>query len=113
MKKRLLDIKGFSDTKVDKVKEAAKKMTVWPITIPRRGVSNNRDQPYAHTFMTALDLKEMRKRCIRISSGSKQLDSILNGYISVSASILSRADDEIVASRPWAPAKSMENFVCR
>ncbi|CCU77173.1 recA [Blumeria hordei DH14] len=47
--RRLLKIKGFSDTKVEKIREAAKK------------------------------LLEIRKKCIRISTGSKQLDAALNG----------------------------------
>jgi RecA/RadA recombinase len=38
-------------------------------------------QPNAD-FMTAAELAEIRKRCFRISTGSKQLDQILNGYIS-------------------------------
>ncbi|KAH8601987.1 Rad51-domain-containing protein [Bisporella sp. PMI_857] len=60
--KRLLRIKGFSDTKVEKIKEAAKKM-----------------MPSASGFVTAAELGEKRKRCIRISTGSKQLDAALNG----------------------------------
>lgn len=59
--RRLLKIKGFSDTKVEKIKDAAKKLS--PIT----------------GFMTAAELKIIRQRCFRISTGSKQLDAALNG----------------------------------
>ncbi|KAE8452729.1 hypothetical protein EG329_013001 [Mollisiaceae sp. DMI_Dod_QoI] len=61
MSKRLLKIKGFSDTKVEKIKEAGKKCS------PTAG------------FMTAAELGHLRERCIRISTGSKQLDAALNG----------------------------------
>ncbi|PMD45128.1 Rad51-domain-containing protein [Hyaloscypha variabilis F] len=60
--KRLLRIKGLSDTKVEKIKEAAKKLS-----------------PTTTGFITAAELREIRKRCIRISTGSKQLDAALNG----------------------------------
>ncbi|EPE34699.1 P-loop containing nucleoside triphosphate hydrolase [Glarea lozoyensis ATCC 20868] len=60
--KRLLKIKGFSDIKVEKIKEAAKKMA-----------------PTTTGFITAAELGQVRKRCIRISTGSKQLDACLNG----------------------------------
>jgi meiotic recombination protein DMC1 len=63
--KKLLKIKGFSDSKVEKIKEAAKKM-----------------QPTACGFITAAELKEKRKSCIRISTGSKQLDAALKGWVS-------------------------------
>ncbi|PMD23732.1 DMC1 protein [Hyaloscypha hepaticicola] len=59
--RKLLRIKGLSDTKVEKIKEAAKKL------LPTAG------------FITAAELAQIRKRCIRISTGSKQLDAALNG----------------------------------
>ncbi|KAG9235114.1 Rad51-domain-containing protein [Amylocarpus encephaloides] len=65
--KRLLKIKGFSDIKVEKIKEAAKKMA-----------------PSASGFITAAELGQVRKRCIRISTGSKQLDACLNGSVTFS-----------------------------
>ncbi|KAF4629678.1 hypothetical protein G7Y89_g8465 [Cudoniella acicularis] len=52
--KRLLKIKGFSDVKVEKIKDAAKKMA-----------------PNASGFITAAELGQLRKRCVRISTGSK------------------------------------------
>ncbi|KAG4430228.1 Meiotic recombination protein dmc1 [Cadophora sp. M221] len=59
--RRLLKIKGFSEIKVEKIKEAAKKLS------PTAG------------FITAAELGQIRKRCVRISTGSKQLDAALNG----------------------------------
>lgn len=35
-------------------------------------------QPNGASFMTSADLAQIRKRCFRISTGSKQWDSILN-----------------------------------
>lgn len=60
--KRLLKIKGFSDVKVEKIKEAGKKSS-----------------PNLSGFITAGELGQIRKRCFRISTGSKQLDACLNG----------------------------------
>lgn len=37
-------------------------------------------QPDANGFVTATDLAVKRKQCMKISTGSKQLDSILLGY---------------------------------
>ncbi|MCJ1246944.1 Meiotic recombination protein dmc1 [Trapelia coarctata] len=61
-RKTLLKIKGFSEVKVEKVKEAIAKC-----------------QPTASGFMTAAELGHQRKRVVRISTGSKQLDAILGG----------------------------------
>jgi RecA/RadA recombinase len=36
-------------------------------------------QPDILGFVTALEQRERRKQCVRISTGSKQLDSILGG----------------------------------
>lgn len=62
--RKLLKIKGFSEGKVEKVKEAAKKL-----------------QPTACGFITAAELAEQRKGCVRISTGSKQLDAALKGFV--------------------------------
>ncbi|ESZ90116.1 meiotic recombination protein dmc1 [Sclerotinia borealis F-4128] len=62
--RRLVRIKGFSDIKVEKVKEAAKK-----VAGPNAGGQ----------FVTAAEHGHFRKKCIRISTGSKQLDACLNG----------------------------------
>jgi meiotic recombination protein DMC1 len=76
--KRLLKIKGLSDTKVEKIKEAAKKLSV---SLPLYAVTfiSDAEQPTTTGFITAAELREIRKRCIRISTGSKQLDTALNG----------------------------------
>ncbi|KAA8564991.1 hypothetical protein EYC84_010760 [Monilinia fructicola] len=62
--RKLVRIKGFSDIKVEKVKEAAKK-----VAGPNTGGQ----------FVTAAEHGHFRKKCIRISTGSKQLDACLNG----------------------------------
>ncbi|MCJ1429523.1 Meiotic recombination protein dmc1 [Sticta canariensis] len=61
-RKTLLKIKGFSEVKVEKVKEAVQKC-----------------QPSISGFITAIELGHQRKRVVKISTGSKQLDSILGG----------------------------------
>ncbi|VDN35610.1 unnamed protein product [Gongylonema pulchrum] len=61
-KKRLCDIKGLSEVKVDKIKEIASKL------------SNN-------GFITALEVSERRKLCYRITTGSRELDKLLGGGI--------------------------------
>ncbi|KAJ5177433.1 uncharacterized protein N7500_000132 [Penicillium coprophilum] len=61
-RKTLLKIKGFSEVKVEKVKEAIQKCL-----------------PTASGFITAMELHHQRKKVVRISTGSKQFDSILNG----------------------------------
>ncbi|KAJ0291619.1 hypothetical protein COL922a_014253, partial [Colletotrichum nupharicola] len=61
-RKTLLKIKGFSEIKVEKVKEAVAKCL-----------------PSASGFITAMELSHQRKRAVRIPTGSKQFDSILGG----------------------------------
>ncbi|KAA6415735.1 MAG: meiotic recombination dmc1 [Lasallia pustulata] len=61
-RKTLLKIKGFSEVKVEKIKEAIQKC-----------------QPSGFGFITAMELGHQRKRVVRISTGSKQLDGILGG----------------------------------
>ncbi|KAL2864900.1 recombinase DMC1 [Aspergillus lucknowensis] len=61
-RKTLLKIKGFSEIKVEKIKEAV-----------------NKCLPSASGFITAMELSHQRKRVVRISTGSKQFDSILGG----------------------------------
>ncbi|EFE42113.1 hypothetical protein TRV_03113 [Trichophyton verrucosum HKI 0517] len=62
-RKTLLKIKGFSEVKVEKIKEAIQKC-----------------QPSASGFITAMELGHQRKRVVKISTGSKQFDTILGGY---------------------------------
>lgn len=61
-RKTLLKIKGFSEVKVEKVKEAIQKCL-----------------PSGSGFITAMELHHQRKKVVRISTGSKQFDSILGG----------------------------------
>ncbi|KAJ9653177.1 Meiotic recombination protein dmc1 [Coniosporium apollinis] len=61
-RRTLLKIKGFSEIKVDKVKEVIQKC-----------------QPAAHGFITAQELGQQRRRVVKISTGSKQFDSMLGG----------------------------------
>jgi predicted ATP-dependent serine protease len=61
-RKELLNIKGMSDIKVDKILEAARKL-----------------QP--SEFCSGMDILEMRKKMIKISTGSSQLDTLLGGGI--------------------------------
>ncbi|KAK5171203.1 Meiotic recombination protein dmc1 [Saxophila tyrrhenica] len=60
--KSLLKIRGFSEVKVEKIKEAVKKC------LPNKG-----------SWRTATEVLQMRKHCFRLSTGSKSWDAILNG----------------------------------
>ncbi|KAI7891818.1 meiotic recombinase Dmc1 [Mucor mucedo] len=60
-KKNLLKIKGLSETKVDKIKEAAIKSQA--------------------RFVTAKQIAVQREKVVKISTGSKQLDALLGGGI--------------------------------
>ncbi|CAH0694076.1 unnamed protein product [Spodoptera exigua] len=61
-KKKLCNIKGFSDTKVDKIKEACQKVATLG-------------------FMTALEVSDRRKQVFKISTGSLELDKLLAGGV--------------------------------
>ncbi|CAN9344786.1 unnamed protein product [Alternaria alternata] len=61
-RRNLLKIKGFSEIKVDKVKDAIAKC-----------------QPSGGGFQTAHELGHLRKRVIKVSTGSKALDAVLGG----------------------------------
>lgn len=54
-KKKLCNIKGFSETKVDKIKEACQKVST-------------------SGFMTALEVSDRRKQIFKISTGSGELE---------------------------------------
>lgn len=54
-KKKLCSIKGFSDNKVEKIKEACQKICT-------------------HGFMTALEVSDRRKQVFKISTGSTELE---------------------------------------
>lgn len=81
-KKKLENIKGFSETKVEKIKEAVKKCAVSLVPCHlHRSSTDNTLQPSSGSFMTALDLADIRKRVIRVSTGSKQLDAMVGGCV--------------------------------
>ncbi|XP_062502842.1 meiotic recombination protein DMC1/LIM15 homolog [Corticium candelabrum] len=61
-RKRLGNIKGISEAKVDKIKEAAQKLC----------------DP---GFQTAFEYSERRRQCFRVSTGSEELDKLLGGGI--------------------------------
>jgi meiotic recombination protein DMC1 len=64
----LLAIKGLTEARVEKIKEAARKLDV-------RG----------NAFKSGLEMKEKRKQVIRITTGSKALDKILGGGVETSS----------------------------
>ncbi len=78
-RKRLEKIKGLSEVKVIKIKEAAAKVMVCRINCARTKPWTNSMKPEVNGFQTATDLAIKRKMCTKISTGSKQLDSILLG----------------------------------
>ncbi|KAF0991105.1 hypothetical protein HZS_7740 [Henneguya salminicola] len=59
-KKKLLSIKGISEAKADKIKEAAAKV-------------------FNHTFSTAYEFCEARKQIFRVSTGSEELNKLMGG----------------------------------
>ncbi|KAH7646334.1 meiotic recombination protein DMC1/LIM15 homolog [Dermatophagoides farinae] len=63
MKKKLIQIKGLSEAKVDKIKEAAAK------------ICNDL------TFMTASQFREKRKMVFKVSTGCEEFDTLLGGGI--------------------------------
>lgn len=78
-RRNLLKIKGFSEIKVDKVKDAITKCQVtYSLTI-HYGQHLRNLQPAGGGFQTAHELGQQRKRVLKISTGSKQLDTILGG----------------------------------
>lgn len=64
----LLNIKGLSEAKVEKIREAAKKLDC-------RGSA----------FKTGLEAKEKRKQIIHLTTGAPSLDAILGGGIETSS----------------------------
>ncbi|KAL9059713.1 MAG: hypothetical protein Q9162_001014 [Coniocarpon cinnabarinum] len=69
-RRQLSKIKGFSEAKVEKVKEAITKQLTPEI---------------ANGFMSAQQLGQQRKRVCKISTGSKQFDAILGGGFQTSS----------------------------
>ncbi|KAF5269990.1 hypothetical protein FQR65_LT05789 [Abscondita terminalis] len=63
IRKKLLEIKGFDDDKIDKIKGACTKISL------------------SNGFMTALEVVDQRKQIFKLSTGSKNLDKLLGGGI--------------------------------
>ncbi|KAF8932021.1 Meiotic recombination protein dmc1 [Dissophora ornata] len=61
-KKSLCRIKGFSEAKIDKLKDAASKLQ-------------------SASFITGLEYSVQRKKVMTISTGSKQLDELIGGKL--------------------------------
>ncbi|XP_003390373.1 PREDICTED: meiotic recombination protein DMC1/LIM15 homolog [Amphimedon queenslandica] len=61
-RKKLCNIKGISEAKVDKIKEAAGKLS-------------------SSDFLTALEYSDKRRMVFRIATGSQELDKLLGGGI--------------------------------
>ena len=78
-RRNLLKIKGFSEIKVDKVKDAITKCQVDLVSLRLAQVSLTSRQPAGGGFQTAHELGQQRKRVLKISTGSKQLDAVLGG----------------------------------
>ncbi|MEN2498067.1 MAG: Meiotic recombination protein dmc1 [Marteilia pararefringens] len=64
--KKLLGVKGISDAKVEKIKEAARLLA-----------SENGDK----AFISALDLSEKRQSVFHIQTGSSDLDRLMGGGV--------------------------------
>ncbi|KAH8916122.1 Rad51-domain-containing protein [Atractiella rhizophila] len=64
-RKSLCKIKGLSEIKVDKIKDAASKIL-----------------PTAFSFSTGVEVATRREKVVMITTGSKQLDAMLGGGVS-------------------------------
>lgn len=64
--KALLKIKGLSEAKVDKIKDAASRLL-------------------KSDFITGLEVSEKRKHVVKISTGSKELDKLIGGGVQSSS----------------------------
>lgn len=56
IRKKLLELRGFDEAKVDKIKEACCKIT------------------FSNGFMTALEVSDQRKQIFKLSTGSSKLE---------------------------------------
>jgi Rad51 len=52
-----------------------------PCTLIGPNVDSTLQPPSQSSFITAHELSEIRKRVIRISTGSKQLDAMVGGFV--------------------------------
>lgn len=76
-KRSLLKIKGLSETKVDKIKEAALKIQASTTLFS----SDPHILYQGPGFITAKQVALQREKVVKISTGSRQLDSLLGGGI--------------------------------
>lgn len=75
-KRSLLKIKGLSETKVDKIKEAALKIQASILLLLLNLILHQ-----GPGFVTAKQVALQREKVVKISTGSRQLDSLLGGGI--------------------------------
>lgn len=80
MTKNLAKIKGFSEIKVEKLKEAARKCSVRMILLsPLCDALLMLLKPDGRKFKTSAELLQERKSCFRLSTGSENWNKILKG----------------------------------
>ncbi|KAI0936860.1 hypothetical protein AcV5_004891 [Taiwanofungus camphoratus] len=79
-RRQLLKIKGMSEAKVEKIKEAAHKILVGPLSADRIYTAIVA-KIQGSSFATGLEVQEKRKKVLIISTGSKSVDIILGGGI--------------------------------
>ncbi|KAI0962077.1 hypothetical protein AcV7_000998 [Taiwanofungus camphoratus] len=79
-RRQLLKIKGMSEAKVEKIKEAAHKILVGPLSADRIYTAILA-KIQGSSFATGLEVQEKRKKVLIISTGSKSVDIILGGGI--------------------------------
>ncbi|KAI9247348.1 meiotic recombinase Dmc1 [Sporodiniella umbellata] len=78
-KRALLKIKGLSETKVDKIKEAALKIQVKKKK--KKKLFKYKKKKKGPGFVTAKEIAVQREKVVKISTGSQQLDCLLGGGI--------------------------------
>jgi meiotic recombination protein DMC1 len=85
MTKHLEKIKGFSEVKITKVKDAVRKCLVCRLTSWFLAIQDLKTdkilsmKPSQTPFISGIEVLAIRKRVVKISTGSKQLDKILGG----------------------------------
>ncbi|KAI0964085.1 hypothetical protein AcW1_000986 [Taiwanofungus camphoratus] len=85
-RRQLLKIKGMSEAKVEKIKEAAHKILVGPLSADRIYTAIVA-KIQGSSFATGLEVQEKRKKVLIISTGSKSVDIILGGNIIICSRI--------------------------
>ncbi|KAI8984301.1 meiotic recombinase Dmc1, partial [Mycotypha africana] len=86
-KKALLKLKGLSETKVDKIKEAAMKIQAggkcrrYSHFFISLFLVNIRQKTKGPSFVSAKEVAVQREKVVKIATGSKQLDTLLGGGV--------------------------------